>query len=206
MPYGAPLPRRKDAQRNRAAIVSAAIEVMSGPAPAVEMTAVARRAAVSLATVYRHFPDRHALAAAVVAHEIARLDAFVAANHDNPETFRHLLGEVLRTQAAMRSLGLLMRRVDPATRERYAHRVIAALAGPFRRAQDRGYIRKDFAPDDMRLLFRMVEGVLGSIEDARAAHAAAHRSIELILDGLSGTVAAAVVDPTGGDLSTSPRP
>jgi AcrR family transcriptional regulator len=140
---------------------------------------------VSLATVYRHFPDRHALAAAVVAHEIARLDAFVAANHDNPETFRHLLGEVLRTQAAMRSLGLLMRRVDAATRERYARRVIAALTGPFRRAQDRGYIRTDFAPDDLRLMFRMVEGVLGSTDDARAAHAAARRSIDLILDGLS---------------------
>jgi AcrR family transcriptional regulator len=187
MPYGAPLRRRRDAQRNRAAIVRAAIEVMSGPEPAVEMPEVARRAGVGLATVYRHFPDRQALVSEVVAHEIARLDAFVAANRDSPETFRRLLGEVLRTQAAMRSLGLLMRRVDAATRERYAHKVVAALTGPLRRAQECGYVRKDFAPDDLRLLFKMVDGVLGSTDDARAAHEAARRSIDLMLDGLTAT-------------------
>jgi AcrR family transcriptional regulator len=185
MPYGAPVPRRRDAQRNRAAIVRAAIEVMSGPAPAVEMPEVARRAGVGLATVYRHFPDRQELVAAVVGQELARLDAFVAAHPNRPELFRHLLGEVLRAQVAMRSLGLLLRRTETAARERYAHRMIAALTEPLRRAQDSGHVRKDIAPDDLRLLFRMVEGVLGSTDDARAARVAAHRSIDLMLDGLA---------------------
>jgi AcrR family transcriptional regulator len=194
MPYGAPLPRRRDAQRNRAAIVRAAVEVMSGAEAGVEMPAVARRAGVSLATAYRHFPDRQALVAAVVAHEVARLDEFLAANPDRPEMFRALLGQVLRTQVAMRSLGLLMRRVDPATRERYAHRVVTALTEPLRRAQDSGHVRKDFAPDDLRLLFRMVDGVLNSADDTADTHAAACRSIDLMLDAM------AAVEPVDANI------
>ncbi|MER5625929.1 helix-turn-helix domain-containing protein [Streptosporangium sp. NPDC002544] len=75
MPYGAQGPIRQDAQRNRLAIIQAAVNMMSDPRSPLVMPEVARRAGVSQATVYRHFPDRTALADAVIAHQMSRLEA-----------------------------------------------------------------------------------------------------------------------------------
>ena len=187
MLYGAQTPRRRDAQRNRAAIVEAATEMMLGR-HTVPIPEIARRAGVGQATLYRHFPDRQALTAAVVAHELARLEAYVAANADRPAAFRDLLAELLRTQIAMRPLVLHVRRLDRQTRDRYQRRMIATLTGPLRRAQQEGYVRADLAPADLALLCTMVESV---VETADAD--AATRSIDLMLEGVC--VAAPATDP-----------
>ncbi|WP_238008647.1 helix-turn-helix domain-containing protein [Dactylosporangium sp. AC04546] len=169
MLYGARTPQRRDAQRNRAAIVEAASELMMTRPDAIPMPAIARRAGVGQATLYRHFPDRSALADAVVDHQLDRLEQAVT------DDFRHLLGEVLRTQVAMRPLVALVRRFDQATRERYLRRVVAALAGPLRRAQAGGRVRADLVPGDLMLLFTM-------LADVTEQHA--ERSIALLLDGV----------------------
>jgi AcrR family transcriptional regulator len=174
--YGAQTPRRRDAQRNRSAIVRAAGEAMTTQRPAVGMSEIARRAGVGQATLYRHFPDRDALTAAVVADRIQRLETLIAAG----ATFRGVLDEILRAQITMRPLVHLVRRMDPRTRRRFEQRILAVLSEPLRRAQERGDVRIDLVPSDLPLLFSMVEGVLESAADA----AAAHRSISLALDGV----------------------
>jgi AcrR family transcriptional regulator len=184
MPYSPQLPRRKDAQRNRLAIVRAAIEVMAGPHSFVEMPEIARRAGVGQATLYRHFPDRYALAAGVVAYQMEELAALARACTASPAAFRDLVRELLRTQVAMRSLVLLLRRADASMRNRYQHQMIATLSEPFRRAQQSGRVRHGLVPDDLVLLCTMVEGVLDSTEDTRAAQLAATRSIDLVIDGM----------------------
>ena len=189
MLYGAQTPRRRDAQRNRAANVEAASEMMLSRTT-VLIPEIARRAGVGQATLYRHFPDRQALTAAVVAHELARLEAYVAANADRPAAFRDLLAELLRTQIAMRPLVLYVRRLDRATRDRYQQRMIATLTGPLRRAQQEGLVRADLAPADLALLCTMVEGV---VETADAD--AATRSIDLMLEGVCVTGPAAPPRP-----------
>lgn len=186
MLYGAQTPRRRDAQRNRAAIVAAASEMMLSRRTSVLIPEIARRAGVGQATLYRHFPDRQALTAAVIAHELARLEAYVAANADRPAAFRDLLAELLRTQIAMRPLVLHVRRLDRATRDRYQQRMIATLTAPLRRAQQEGHVRADLAPADLALLCTMVEGV---VETADAD--AATRSIDLMLEGVCVTAPAA---------------
>ncbi|GII04701.1 TetR family transcriptional regulator [Planobispora takensis] len=186
MPYGAHGPRRSDARRNRMAIIQAAVDVMSDPRAPVMMPEIARRAGVGQATLYRHFPDRNALAEAVIGYEISRLEACVDGPGE-PVPFRDLLGEVLRTQVTMRSLVALTYRLDPRTRERYERRMITVLAGPLRRAQDRREVRGDVRARDLALLFGMVEGVMrsaGGDVDAATARTDACRSIELMLDGL----------------------
>lgn len=190
MLYGAQTPRRRDAQRNRSAIVEAASEMMLSRQTTVLVPEIARRAGVGQATLYRHFPDRQALTAAVVAHELARLEAYVAANADRPDAFRDLLAELLRTQIAMRPLVLHVRRLDRATRDRYQQRMITTLTAPLRRAQQEGYVRADLAPADLALLCTMVEGV---VETADAD--AATRSIDLMLEGVCVTVAPPAADP-----------
>ena len=182
MLYGVQTPRRRDAQRNRSAIVAAATELMLGRHTTVLMPEIARRAGVGQATVYRHFPDRQALTAAVVAHELARLEAFVAARADRPAAFRDVLAELLRTQIAMRPLVLHVRRLDRQTRDRYQQRMITTLTAPLRSAQQAGFVRPDLTPADLALLCTMAEGVVET-----AGPDAATRSIDLVLDGVCVT-------------------
>jgi AcrR family transcriptional regulator len=179
--YGAQTPRRRDAQRNRSAIVAAASETMTTSRSAVGMSEIARRAGVGQATLYRHFPDRDALTAAVVGYQIERLELLIEATRDNPTSFRRVLAELLRTQITMRPLVFLVRRMDPRARRRFEQRLVAVLAPPLRRAQEAGLVRGDLVLGDLTLLFSMVEGVL---EAAGTDAAAARRSIDLALDGV----------------------
>ncbi len=190
--YGAPTARRQDAQRNRAAIVRAAAEVLAASEPAagggsagggsaVPMPEIARRAGVGLATLYRHFPDRSALATAVIAHHLQRLEACAASEACRPAMFRELLRGVLHTQVEMRSLAL---RLDAGARDKFQKRLLAACGEPLRRAQRQGYVRGDVTPADLLLLFAMVRGVAEATGDPAEARAAADRSIDLLLDGV----------------------
>lgn len=184
MLYGAPTTRRRDAQRNRAAIVEAAIAVLSGPGPVTLMPEIARRAGISQATLYRHFPDRYALAAGIIGHQLHELEVAGAAGRDRPATFGRLLREVLARQIHMRPLVVLSRRLDPATRRRFQQRMIAALTPPMRLAQEHGQIRPDLEPEDLLLMLRMVAGAAEATDDLLAGQAVAERSIDLLLRGI----------------------
>jgi AcrR family transcriptional regulator len=188
--YGAQPARRRDAQRNRTAILLAACELMTSQQPVVGMPEIARRAGIGQATLYRHFPDRVALAGAVIAYLIERLECCVAAGREQPATFRKALDAILRVQVTMRPLVQLTRRLDSGTRGRYLRRVITVLADPLRRAQEDGSVRADLVPDDLVLLFGMVEGVVESASTPAEAVIAAGRSIDLALDGVFRPVSA----------------
>lgn len=66
-------PLRADAQRNRDALVRAAREIFAEEQPDVPFEDVARRAGVGAGTLYRHFPNRDALIAAVFEGEVVAL-------------------------------------------------------------------------------------------------------------------------------------
>jgi AcrR family transcriptional regulator len=181
--YGAPTPRRRDALRNRSAIVRAASELMMSRT-AVLMPEIARRAGVGQATLYRHFRDRQALVAAVVADQLERLETYIAADSC---TFRDLLTEVLRTQVAMRPLVEAIGGLDQETRRRYTRRVVATLTPALRRAQSQGQARPGLVPDDLALVLAMLSGVSASGVSASGVSASAgdaERSIALLLDGV----------------------
>lgn len=184
MLYGTPTARRRDAQRNRAAILEAASEVLAQDGTVALMPEIARRAGIGQATLYRHFPDRQALTAAVLGHQLDLLEARVVAHSADPARFRDLLREVLHSQIELRGLVKLVRRFDPAQQERYRQRVIAAFAAPMGRAREHGHVRADLVPEDLSLLFTMVQGVAEATDDVRAARAAADRSVDLVLDGV----------------------
>lgn len=66
-------PLRADARRNRERVLSAAREVFAEHGREAQMDDVARRAAVGVGTVYRHFPTKEALIDALVAEAFERL-------------------------------------------------------------------------------------------------------------------------------------
>jgi AcrR family transcriptional regulator len=70
-------PRRADAERSVAAILDAALDGLAGD-PDVSMSEIARRAGVSRATAYVHFPTREALVTAVTERAIADVAAVLA--------------------------------------------------------------------------------------------------------------------------------
>ena len=58
-------PLRADARRNRERVLQAAREVFAEQGREAQMDDVARRAAVGVGTVYRHFPTKEALIDAI---------------------------------------------------------------------------------------------------------------------------------------------
>jgi AcrR family transcriptional regulator len=64
---------RADADRNRQALIQSGRELFSGSAVDPSMRALAEHAGVGVGTLYRNFPTREALVAAVYADEIAQL-------------------------------------------------------------------------------------------------------------------------------------
>lgn len=66
---------RADARRNRERVLEAADAVFSEFGPAASTEEVARRAGVSIGTVFRHFPTKEALIEAVVIGRLTQLTA-----------------------------------------------------------------------------------------------------------------------------------
>ena len=64
---------RADAQRNRERVLEAAKAVFGAGGPEASLEAVARKAGVGIGTLYRHFPTREALYAAVYRREVEQL-------------------------------------------------------------------------------------------------------------------------------------
>jgi AcrR family transcriptional regulator len=76
---------RADARRNRARILEVAEAVFAERGAAAATEEVARRAGVAIGTVFRHFPTKHDLLAAVVKDVLDRLVAEVRAMADDPD-------------------------------------------------------------------------------------------------------------------------
>jgi AcrR family transcriptional regulator len=66
-------PLRADAVRNRAKILAAAQAQITRHGPEVPMDAIAEAAGVAVGTLYRHYPDKTALVAAVLDEHMAEL-------------------------------------------------------------------------------------------------------------------------------------
>ncbi len=171
----AAVPRRVDARRNREAILRAADEAFSEDADVV-LDEVARRAGLGRATVYRHFPDRTALALAVAAHHLAALKNRAR----GPEPFRELLRTVLAMQARRRPLVRLFRELPERSRRQYTQALVSLLRPAFEEAQRAGSVRADLEPADLALLFEMHEAALVAAEPAE-------RLVRVFLDGLAAT-------------------
>ncbi|MEV6823689.1 helix-turn-helix domain-containing protein [Amycolatopsis sp. NPDC051102] len=176
----AAVPRRVDARRNREAILRAADEAFSEHAD-VALDEVARRTGLGRATVYRHFPDRTALALAVAAHHLAALKHQVRGQ----EPFRELLRSVLAMQARRRPLVRLFRELPERSRRQHADALVSLLRPALEEAQRRGTVRSDIEPADLTLLFEMHEAALVSELAAREPTEPAERLMRVFLDGLA---------------------
>jgi AcrR family transcriptional regulator len=176
---------RKDAKRNREAILNAARELFAESAN-VAMCEVARKAGVGQATLYRNFPDRSALAAEVLSERVERVAALATEHQGDADAFFVLLRALVEATAHLYALSELAR-VDACvgTRlEQERRRVAEMLKRPLRDAKASGALRRDTSVDDVFLVLLMARGAMERASGAAARAAAAQRVLTLALDGL----------------------
>lgn len=143
---------RADGRRNREALVTAAAKVFAEAGPDAPLDDVARRAGVGNATLYRHFPTRRALLAAVYADELEALRDYaeLLREQESPADALHAWLRAVTTQLAhTRDLALA------ADGEWYAS-ARATASGLLTAAQRAGAVRPDLTAADLLALIRGV--------------------------------------------------
>jgi AcrR family transcriptional regulator len=192
-PQGSGTPLRADAARNRRQIISAARELYSRRGLDAPLDEIAKLAQVGNATLYRHFPSRCALAAAVFADTLCRVIDAASRALDDPDPWHGFAGHVrylAQLQATDRGLAdLLITEVTGAPElEELRSRALHDFTRIADRARVSGALRADFTPEDLVLLLMANAGLVDRTADA--APTAWQRFIDLALDGLHTPAAA----------------
>jgi len=172
---------RRDAQRNRDAIVAAAREVFSEQGLEAPLEEIARRAGVGIGTLYRRFPTRVDLIDAVLAGRLrAHVDAAEQALRigDPGDGFAFYLERTCQLEASDRGVGDVMSmRFPRATAVETAKaRLFELVRELVRRAQASGQLRADLTLEDLAFLnwsnAKIVEATGAVAPDAWRRHLA----------------------------------
>ncbi|WP_196279950.1 TetR/AcrR family transcriptional regulator [Catellatospora paridis] len=181
---------RADAERNRRRLIDAALVVFSERGLDAPLDEIARRAALGNATLYRHFPARRDLIAAVYAETLAEIvtAAERAVAHPDAWTGFHdhlvyLCGVQSRCRATSDLLTAAVSGVPglDALHERAYH----GLQRLIERAQAAGELRADFRHEDVALILMANAGLIERTADT--APTAWRRQLAYTLDGLRTT-------------------
>src|SRR5580693_186988 len=151
----APRPVRADAARNQAGILRAARSLIRAHGPDVGMDEIAREAGVAVGTLYRHFPAKSDLVAA-----IARVGQGGQARDELASLFARL-AELAGTDRALKlaisHLAVAHLGVAEQLRD-LEQRVMATLARIVAAAHQQGSLYPDVTADDLALLLTALPG------------------------------------------------
>ncbi|MEU7373325.1 TetR/AcrR family transcriptional regulator [Streptomyces albidoflavus] len=149
----APPARRADARLNRERLVAAAREVFAAAGPEASLNEVARRAGVGPGTLYRHFPNRSALLAAVLRERIetlCELAGTLRAAHSADEALAGWLRAFLDHARDSQGLGGALLVEEPDALGIDCHRLILDTADALlTEAQRHGTARPGLTADDL---------------------------------------------------------
>jgi AcrR family transcriptional regulator len=180
-------PLRADAERNRAKILEAAAQVFAEQGLDATLDEVAAAAGVGVGTVYRRFPDKDALIAALfdnAVDEIANLAHAAAKRPNSWEALVWFLEEALQRQCSNRGLrDMLVNSTYGADRMAQAKsRIKPAIGMLVERAQHDGFLRDDVVDADFPIMEMMIS-FLGNMT-ATVAPDFWRRYLTIMLDGL----------------------
>lgn len=179
-------PQRADAVRNRVTILDAARDQITLHGPDVGMVEIAAAAGVAVGTLYRHFPTKTDLVAAVMAGYVTEVaddaEATLARARAGASPVEEIIGFLDRVvesaaynhavKAAARGLG-----VEGHGDDTHESRAGVALAELIRAAQATGGVREGITVDDIYLLMATVPS--DHPESARK------RWLDLIVNGIA---------------------
>lgn len=180
-----PTVRRRDAEENRARIITAAREVFASDGFDVPLDIIARRAGVGRATLYRNFADRFALGAAIFDHNLAALEALAREHRDQPDAFTILLSAMVEHQIKAHALvPALLHGPSAPDLQVLVRRVTRLLARPLRQARAAQRVRADLTITDVLDALAMVSAVVTGNTSVRSRRVRAVRALELLLHGI----------------------
>jgi AcrR family transcriptional regulator len=177
-------PLRADARRNREKVMSAAREAFAEHGSDAQMDDVARRAEVGVGTVYRHFPTKEALFAALLEDTFSRIAerARGALDQDDAwQAFTTLMWDTGESLAGDRALAEAMQAdlsPHPCPGQLELGEIFTKLIV---RAQTEGTMRPDAVVDDIPMLMC---GIGSATVRKHACGAAWRRHLAIVLDGL----------------------
>lgn len=182
---------RKDAQRNRERLVEAARAVFAERGLYVALDEVARRAGVSIGTLYNRFPTRADLVAAVFddrAGMVLRICEHALTMADPWDGFVHFVEQTGRMQAADRGYNDLSARSIPQAAPTPNHvRGYELMTEVVERAKRSGALRPDFVLADMAFVTWAIARTIEATADVDPE--AWRRHLGFILDGLRAPAA-----------------
>ncbi|MCX4728925.1 TetR/AcrR family transcriptional regulator [Streptomyces sp. NBC_01020] len=178
-------PVRADAQRSIDALLAAAAEVFSASGVDAPVRQITARAGVGAGTLYRHFPQRSDLIAAVFRKEVdacAAAAPALAAEHEPVEALTRWLQRFAGFIATKRGLSAALHSGDPAydsLPSYFQRRFEPALGELLDSAAKAGEVRSDANPWD---LLRAIGNLTVPVGDDNDGHT--QRMIALLVDGL----------------------
>ncbi len=191
-------PRRRDAERNHRRIVAAARAVLAESGADATVEQIARRAGLGVGTLYRNFPGKEALIDAVLDDAFDEIVRVAEAALEEADAWSGFVDFVHRA-AALHAGNSGLRDIVAGSaqgRERAASmraRLEPLIRRIVERAQENGSLRRDFAPEDVPLVFWGTARVIDLSEPV--APATWRRFLGLILDGLRADAASPLPSP-----------
>jgi AcrR family transcriptional regulator len=178
---------RADARRNREAVLTAARERFGECGLECQMEDVARSAGVGVGTVYRHFPTKDDLFAALVRDRFERMAARAtqALAEDDPwQAFCDLMRDAAELQVRDRALSEFLGSQPQLGQHAAAESGLADLTAELiSKAQRAGGMRKDAVVEDVPTLIcglgAVTAGAAGNMPEMNW-----ERYVEIMLDGL----------------------
>ena len=167
---------RADAERNLRRVLDAAAEVFAERGPDVSVDEIARRAGVGHATVFRRFPTKDSLIAAVTREQTQMLVALAHAALAEPDAgaaFTGFVWQIGELHRRHRGLHDCLMRCGGTPEKDELHAVAGELVA---RAQAAGALRSDVTAEDVESL---VEGAIRSSPPDRW-----RQHLTVVLDGL----------------------
>ncbi|MEU6217867.1 helix-turn-helix domain-containing protein [Streptomyces sp. NPDC047022] len=191
-------PLRRDAQRNRDAIVAAARDAFAVEGVGASLEGVARQAGVAIGTLYRHFPTRLALVEELFAAKFTDLlDAAeeAAAMDDAWQGFCHYLERFAELQACDRAFNDLVSSKLPthAVSCQSVERAKELADQIFHNAQQQGVLRDDVVPEDLAFVMWSQAGIIQATRTV--APNAWRRHLHLMLDAFRAQCAHELPEP-----------
>jgi AcrR family transcriptional regulator len=191
---------RADAQRNLGRILEAAQSVFAERGLEASVAEVAERAGVGTATIFRRFPTKDDLVAAVLERELEAIHARAAAAAASDDPGGALAGFMTQAvETLLEDRCLCQSGGGPLFERPRMHELVAEITASvqelLRRAQEAGAVRGDIVAEDVAFLLNAVGRAGLPLE--RVAPGGWRRYLEIVLDGLR---------PEGANELTHPAP
>ncbi|GHH38181.1 hypothetical protein GCM10017774_28200 [Lentzea cavernae] len=171
----------------------------------VPMAAIARRAGVGVATLYRRFPTKEALVVEAFTEQFAHCQAMIDDALKDPDPWRGfctVIEKVCLLQASDRGFTAAFMASFPDLHSEVRDRTWEDFAALVQRAKDSGQLRADFSPHDLTLVLMANSGLAGV--PAEVATAASRRLVAYLLESFrAGTDALPPPVPLSLDLVLS---